>query len=868
MIVFDLFLSNVKYCFVILYRPPKLSTDSLSDAEHFNRIITQLSHLNKPVFVVGDINCRNIDWSYCVKPSNNVEEIIFNTFCNNGYTQCVTCSTRGDSLLDIICTNEPVLLRNAYTTPPIAGSDHDSVVFIINVPDSAIHSHTNNTNTSCHKSVLWKQGDYESMRQFLADIKWSDILTVNFTPDDLWSAFCSILNDAIELYVPYKLCSNASQRSHCRRYCPKSVRTVRNKKLAAWRLYRKNKSNLNLRERYNKLCAQYKREIRNHEIERERTLLETNNLGDFYKYVNGKLSCPSGVGVLLDEHGQCVVDDCERAELLNNYFVSVCTTSANNVINPDLSYLRDISQNISDSIENIAFDEFKLISACKKIKTKCKTSVDPDGYPTILLIELMSVLCVPLSLIFNSFVSVGKLPTSWKSAVVIPLYKKGVSSDLRNYRPISKTSIFCKLLERVVVNDLTKYLVESNLLNSNQHGFRQRKSTVTNLLESLSYCISNLDKKLPTTTIFFDFKKAFDVVPHNILIQKLSAYGIKGNLLKLIIDFLTNRTQVTKIGSAQSNSAIIPSGVIQGSCLGPLLFLIYINDLPSKIRYPSKIKLFADDLKVFDSIISKLNESNLQYNISETANWSEVNGLPFSLEKCNLMHTRTLRDSSYSPPTYFLKNKIIQPNSTVRDLGVILNNHANFNDHINNIVRKASARSSLIFKCFLSRDLNNMLKAFTVYVRPLVEYCSPVWSPHCKKHILAIESVQRSFTKRLPGLQNLTYLQRLERLNLETLETRRLKADLILMYKIIFRHVDTELADSFEFSTYTSTRGHPYKLVIPKFKTDCYKYFFTCRLIHIWNDLNVNFSSLISFRNSLSKNNLSKYIVLSDKDFK
>ena len=316
MIVFDLFLSNVKYCFVILYRPPKLSTDSLSDAEHFNRIITQLSHLNKPVFVVGDINCRNIDWSYCVKPSNNVEEIIFNTFCNNGYTQCVTCSTRGDSLLDIICTNEPVLLRNAYTTPPIAGSDHDSVVFIINVPDSAIHSHTNNTNTSCHKSVLWKQGDYESMRQFLADIKWSDILTVNFTPDDLWSAFCSILNDAIELYVPYKLCSNASQRSHCRRYCPKSVRTVRNKKLAAWRLYRKNKSNLNLRERYNKLCAQYKREIRNHEIERERTLLETNNLGDFYKYVNGKLSCPSGVGVLLDEHGQCVVDDCERAELL------------------------------------------------------------------------------------------------------------------------------------------------------------------------------------------------------------------------------------------------------------------------------------------------------------------------------------------------------------------------------------------------------------------------------------------------------------------------------------------------------------------------------------------------------------------------
>jgi len=148
-----------------------------------------------------------------------------------------------------------------------------------------------------------------------------------------------------------------------------------------------------------------------------------------------------------------------------------------------------------------------------------------------------------------------------------------------------------------------------------------------------------------------------------------------------------------------------------------------------------------------------------------------------------------------------------------------------------------------------------------------VEYCSPVWSPHCKKHILAIESVQRSFTKRLPGLQNLTYPKRLERLNLETLEIRRLKADLILLYKIIFRLVDTELVHSFKPSTYASTRGHPYKLIVPTFKTDYCKYFFTCRLIHIWNNIDANFSSLLSFRNSLNKVDLSKFTVLKDNDF-
>ena len=146
--------------------------------------------------------------------------------------------------------------------------------------------------------------------------------------------------------------------------------------------------------------------------------------------------------------------------------------------------------------------------------------------------------------------SIGKLPTNWKSAIVTPFYKRGVSSDPNNYRPISKTSIFCKLMERVIVHDLNKYLVSSNLLNPNQHGFRQRKSTVTNLLETISYWISGVDNKLPTTAVLFDFRKAFDLVSHKKLLLKLSAYGIGGNLLQLIEDFLSNRTQVTKVGSA------------------------------------------------------------------------------------------------------------------------------------------------------------------------------------------------------------------------------------------------------------------------------------------------------------------------------
>ena len=278
----------------------------------------------------------------------------------------------------------------------------------------------------------------------------------------------------------------------------------------------------------------------------------------------------------------------------------------------------------------------------------------------------------------------------------------------------------------------------------------------------------------------FDFRKAFDLVSHKKLILKLSAYGIRGNLLQLIEDFLSNRTQVTKVGFARSNLAAITSGVIQGSCLGPLLFILYINDLPSEIRPPTKLKLFADDLKIFDSITSLFSELNIQRNVYKVDLWSDVCDLPLSIEKCSILHLCTRsKSSSRSPPAYFIKNTRLLTNSTVKDLAIIIDSQLNFNEHINTVVKKASSRASLIFKCFLSHNLQNLLKAYVVYVRPLVEYCSPVWSPHCKKYVLTIESVQRSFTKRLPGLRNLNYPQRLERLKLKSLELRRLKADLI-----------------------------------------------------------------------------------------
>ena len=304
---------------------------------------------------------------------------------------------------------------------------------------------------------------------------------------------------------------------------------------------------------------------------------------------------------------------------------------------------------------------------------------------------------------------------------------------------------------------------------------------------------------------------------------------------------------------------MVTSGVPQGSVLGPILFNIFINDITDSLQDHVTVKLFADDVKLYSELSVPTDVLNFQSYLDQIQTWAATWQIGISYSKCNTMElgphpTRT---------EFFLSNSRIQTTSITKDLGVQFESNLKFKAHNNDIVNRAHQRAALIYRSFLSRDTYNLILAFKTYVRPLLEYVSPVWSPTHVMLIRSVEAVQRRFTKRLLGMDQLPYAERLTQLGLQSLEQRRLITDLILYYNIIPGHSSLTFSDFFSFTHNPSSRGHSLRISIPLVKTNIHKHFFSCRAVNCWNSLPdsvVTATSKSSFKRSLSKVNLQSYI--------
>ena len=321
----------------------------------------------------------------------------------------------------------------------------------------------------------------------------------------------------------------------------------------------------------------------------------------------------------------------------------------------------------------------------------------PDGIPARFLRDFATSLTPSLTLLFQASLNQHKLPSDWKHARIVPIFKKGDRKSVTNYRPISLTSICSKLLEHIICSEISSHLEANNLIRENQHGFQRGKSCETQLIHTIDDIATDLDNGREIDALFLDFSKAFDKVPHKRLLLKLSLYGIPKQLLDWIEDFLKGRTQSVVIGDYSSNPCRVLSEVPQGTVLAPLLFICYVNDLATLVN--SRIRLYADDILLYRTINTSDDNILLQDDLDTLLNWSKTWQMSFNPSKC--IHLKIINKHFPMQTSYYLGEYIIQQSQSATYLGVKIDQRLKWSEHISSTISKANAANA-----FLKRNLS------------------------------------------------------------------------------------------------------------------------------------------------------------------
>ena len=539
-----------------------------------------------------------------------------------------------------------------------------------------------------------------------------------------------------------------------------------------------------------------------------------------------------------------ITTDDGRAEILNDFFTSV-------FLKEDLSNIPRVNEGEYSNGKNISSIRITAEEVEKKLKKlNTQKAQGPDQIPPKVLKEISKEIAKPLSILFNKSIEKGIVPTEWKYAEVTAIFKKGNKTDPGNYRPVSLTCICCKIMEEFVRDEIVDHMTKNELYSKCQHGFRKQRSCVTQLIEVYDKLTELIDDGKSIDIVYLDFKKAFDSIPHERLLQKMKGYGITGKVLNWVRSFLAGRKQRVRIGNSYSNMTDVTSGIPQGSILGPVLFTIFINDLPDALDVNCKV--FADDTKIYDD--SK-KHNDIQNDLYKMQQWTEKWNLYFNVSKCKVMHI-----GKRNPQTeYYMKiendKQKIETCIEEKDLGITFDVSLNFDAHITNITKKANQMLGVIRRTFTFMSKGIFSKLYKALVRSHLEYGNVVWSPYLKRQSIQIESVQRRATKLVPVCKEMNYAERLRYLNLYSLKGRRIRGDLIQMYKI-FQDLDSIDKDIIPLASYGRTRNQGNKLMNRYCKTNIRKFTFTNRIVDDWNSLPKEVKeapTLNTFKNRLDK---------------
>ena len=448
------------------------------------------------------------------------------------------------------------------------------------------------------------------------------------------------------------------------------------------------------------------------------------------------------------------------ADSFNKYFCNIASdlkhtsSEGGQQNNEDHNFYEEFLKNpVSDTIFLKEVDPSEVFSTINSFRNK---STRDTKISTIKIANTSYSFTSTLAKVINKSFHEGVFPEQMKLAKVIPVHKGGTKTDIGNYRPISLLNTLSKIYEKLMHARILNFLEQNESLYENQYGFRPGRSCEHALLNAQNYILDSLNKRQVSLLLLIDFSKAFDMVEHSILLKKLEHYGIRGIVLNWLKSYLSNRQQFVSVNGSVSSTMTLEYGIPQGSILGPLLFIIYINDIPEIARY-AKFILYADDANIIITA-NTIEEINIQvHDLSHSLiKWVNCNGLALNLKKTQYMIFSRCKTDLPSP--LFISNKLIERKQEARFLGVIVDESLNWTKHVKTVESKMARYIGLMYKLKKLLPLGARLQIYHSFVQSHVNFCALVWGFSSRSNIELLFSKQKKGIRAvMPGYVNYTY---------------------------------------------------------------------------------------------------------------
>lgn len=713
----------------VIYRPPNANMMSFLDS--FGSILTKLKAENKMCYLMGDFNINLMNHD-AHPQTNDFVDLMYASAFYPLINKPTRITANSSTLIDNI-------FHNSYSNDQLAGllysdvSDHLPIFVLSKAntlpqdePKTFMYRRINDQTIDCFKNKLLNYNWQELYGK--ADV------------ESAYNHFIEVIQHLYDLSFPItiRVSKSKQQKPWISAGIKKSICT----KNKLYKKYHRMPTLFNeikyksYKRCLNRLVKAARKHYYNAALEQHK-----NDLKRTWQVLKEIIGVPDRTDIsksfVIDN--QEVNEPSQIANCFNKYFVNVGKDLAASLPSSDQSptELIELSQS---SIFFAPVVEGEVEQCFLQMK---EGSAGHDGIKPSVIKKCKEYLLSPLAYIFNLSITEGTVPKSLKYAIVTPIYKTGEQNLMSNYRPISVLPVFSKILERLIFKRLYSYITEKDYFSKHQFGFRKKLSTEMALLTAVDKITQALDNREHAVGLFLDLKKAFDTVDSNILLQKLNRYGVRGNAFQWFVSYLNNRTQSVKYRESISQKLPVTVGVPQGSILGPLLFILYINDMPNLLR-DSKAIIFADDTTLFTS--SSDVESALyllQQDADRLAKWFVTNKLSLNLSKTNFMLFTT--NVSVRSRTLQLKisGSTIKRVQMCKFLGVLFDERLSWSYHVDHVCQKLRKSIGILKKASAVLDQSTMLTLYYTMIYPHLTYCHLVWGVVSMIHIMRITRLQK-----------------------------------------------------------------------------------------------------------------------------